>query len=89
MIISHVIPLYVSKGTIKISSEVKPLSIVQMNVKLNTSLLEKNAQATSENDAIDIEDIVNIGSDAQIDYQKIRVSGDLDFCHEHLFDIVI
>ena len=70
MIISHVKPSYVSKGTFKVLSEIKQLPIIQMNVKLNTSLLEKNEYATSENDVFGIKDATNITSEVQIDYKK-------------------
>ena len=88
MITSSMSP-YVLKGTFKVSAEAKPLSVVQMNVKLNTTLLEKNASTASRDDASNVEDSVTISSNGCTDYQKTSHRGGLEFCHEHLFDIVV
>lgn len=89
MITSCTLSPYVLKGAFKISSEVKPLSVVQMNVKLDTRMLEKNTHSAFSNDGPEIDDSVDTSVDACTDYQKTSNRGGLEFCHEHLFDIVI
>lgn len=89
MITPSMVPPYISKGTFKISSEVKPFSVVQMNISLDTRVLEKNAHAVCNHDGLEIEDSVNIGPGACTDYKKIPNQCGLEFCHEHLLDIVV
>jgi hypothetical protein len=89
MITSSTLPPYVSRTTFKISSEVKQVSIAKMDVKLNSSLLEKNATASSEYDVQEFKDSANLHVETQNDYQKTSYRGGLEFCHEHLFDITI
>jgi hypothetical protein len=85
--ITSSIPSHVLKGTFKISSDVKATSAVQMNVSLNTALIEKNVSTASRDDASNVEDSVTISSNGGADYQKTYHRGGLEFCHEHLFDI--
>ena len=84
--ITSSIPPHVLKGTFKVASDVKATSAVQMNVRLNTTLLEKNA---SNDDTSIIEDSVNINSNGCTHYYKACNTSELEFCHEHLLDIKI
>ena len=89
MITSPIMPPYVSRTAFKISSEVKQVSIAKLDVKLNSSLLEKNATASSGCDVQEFKDFANLHVETQTDYKKTSCRGGLEFCHEHLFDIII
>ena len=89
MISPIAIPSYVSRTAFKVSSEVKQVSIAKMDVNLNSTLLKKNETASSAHDVQEFNDSVNLHVETQNDYQKTSHRGGLEFCHEHLFDIVV
>ena len=89
MITSPVQSSYFVKESFKLSSGVRQISVAKMDVSLNSSLLEKSpcsAVKGSQQNKKEAEDLI---AEVHLDQPCSSYRGGLEFCHEHLLDVVI
>lgn len=89
MITSPVQSSYFVKESFKLSSGVRQISVAKMDVSLNSRLLEKSPGAAVKVGSQNQNESEDLAAEAHLDRQCSSYRGELEFCHQHLVNIVI
>ena len=89
MITSPVQSSYFVKESFKLSSGVRQISVAKMDVSLNSRLLEKSPGAAVKGNPQNNNETQDLAADLHSNQPCSSYRGGLEFCHEHLLDVVI